>query len=225
MPVNSTAPLNSPAPVNSTAPATVHPVPYHSQWASRELVPAILAGELQAAEDPLWREYGASSPEEYAWWSWRLCGVACLRMSLAHWGLTVPTAMELAAGCERAGAYVRREDGGLDGLIYAPFTRYVEANWPLTAECRPGLPAAEIPGLIAEGHLLMLSVHPSVREPDGGDPPRRGGHLVLAVGATPEALLVHNPSGFPGHSQEFAPVRWSDLGRFYAGRGVVLGRA
>jgi hypothetical protein len=131
--------------------------------------------------------------------------------------------MELAAACEEAGAYVRREDGGLDGLIYAPFARYVEANWPLSAECRPELPADEIPELLGQGHLLMLSVHPAIREQAPADPPRRGGHLVLAVGATPEALLVHNPSGFPGHSQEFAPVPWADLGRFYAGRGVVLG--
>ncbi|MFF0739737.1 C39 family peptidase [Streptomyces sp. NPDC004111] len=219
MPANITAPATTPGT------GTVHQVPYHSQWASPGLVPAILAGDLPAAEDPRWRSYGAASPEEYEWWSWRLCGVACLRMSLGHWGLPVPSAMELAAACEAAGAYVRRADGGLDGLIYAPFARYVEANWPLTAECRPELPAAELPALLAQGHLVMLSVHPSVREPASADPPRRGGHLVLAVGATPEAVLVHNPSGFPGHSQEFAPVPWTDLDRFYAGRGVVLGKA
>ncbi|MEU8892594.1 hypothetical protein [Streptomyces sp. NPDC048442] len=200
----------------------VHPVPYYSQWASPELVREIVTGGLSATEDPKWQSYGASSPEEYDWWSWRLCGMACLRMCLAHWRQPVPTAMELAAGCERAGAYVRREDGGLDGLIYAPFARHVEANWPLTAECRPGLPSSEIPQLLARGRLLMLSVHPSVRELHPS-PPGRGGHLVLAVGATPGALLIHNPSGFPGESQEYARIPWDDLDRFYAGRGIVLG--
>lgn len=200
----------------------VHRVPYYSQWASPALVPAIVAGDLPAARDPLWREYGAATPEEYDWWSWRLCGVACLRMCLAHWRQPVPTAMELAAACTEAGAYVLREDGGLDGLIYAPFARHVEERRPLTAEVRPELRIDEMPELLAVGRLLMLSVHPSVRELHP-TPPGRGGHLVLAVGATPDALLIHNPSGFPGKSQEFARVPWADLGRFYAGRGVVLG--
>ncbi|CAM5282684.1 hypothetical protein GCM10010329_43550 [Streptomyces spiroverticillatus] len=207
----------------TTAPL-VHQVPYFSQWVTPELAETIVTRQLPAAEDPLWQAYGAVSPEEYDWWSWRLCGMACLRMCLAHWGLPVPTAMELAAGCVEAGAYVRREDGGLDGLIYAPFARHVEATWPLAAESRPDLPAEEIRQLLASGRLLMLSVHPSVRELAPTAPPARGGHLVLAVGYEAEALLVHNPSGFHGRSQEFARIPWSDLDRFYAGRGVVLGR-
>ncbi|MFF9481834.1 hypothetical protein [Streptomyces sp. NPDC014733] len=88
----------------------IHPVPYHAQGASAELVPAIIRREISAAEDPLWRAYGADSPEEYAWWSWRLCGIACLRMALDHWrdeaeGGMAPTAMALAEERLRAGGY------------------------------------------------------------------------------------------------------------------------
>ncbi|MBT2525427.1 C39 family peptidase [Streptomyces sp. ISL-99] len=206
-----------------SAPATVlHPVPYHSQWASPELVAAIIAGALDAAEDPLWPKYGAETPEEYAWWSWRLCGMACLRMCLDHWQQTVPTAMDLAKECVEAGAYVHRADGGLDGLIYGPFAAYATRRWGLEAVVRPALPQQEIPQLLASGRLVVLSVHPSIRTL-APEPPRKGGHLVLAVGATPEHVLIHNPSGFPDRSQQFAPVPWTDLGRFYAGRGVVLG--
>jgi hypothetical protein len=44
------------------------------------------------------------------------------------------------------------------------------------------------------------------------------------VGVTEDALVFHNPSGFQGRrSQEFVHVRWADLDRFYAGRGVVMG--
>ncbi|MFI6687260.1 C39 family peptidase [Streptomyces sp. NPDC050485] len=199
----------------------IHPVPYHSQWASPELVPAIVTGTLSAAEDPRWPEYGAASATEYAWWARQLCGVACLRMALEHWRGSAPTAMALAADCVEAGAYVRRGDR-LDGLIYAPFASYVRTRWGLEAQSRPDLPIAAIPELIGSGRLLMLSVDPGVREL-GPDPRRRGGHLVLAVGTTEEAVVLHNPSGFPGGSQEFARVPWHELGRFYAGRGVVLG--
>ncbi|MER0448083.1 C39 family peptidase [Streptomyces sp. Edi4] len=210
----------TPATARST-PATVHPVPYHAQWASPELVEAIVEGSLDAAEDPLWRAYGAESPGEYAWWSWRLCGVACLRMALEYWRGSAPTAMELARECLAAGAYVRREDG-LDGLIYAPFASYAEERWGLKAVARPHLPLAELRRLIEAGHLALLSVHPSIRGL-GPAPERRGGHLVLAVGADEDALVFHNPSGFKGRSQEFVSVGWGDLERFYAGRGVVLG--
>ncbi|MEK8171965.1 hypothetical protein NKH77_29115 [Streptomyces sp. M19] len=37
-------------------------MPYHAQWESADLVPAILAGTLDAADDPLWQKSGAASP-------------------------------------------------------------------------------------------------------------------------------------------------------------------
>ncbi|MFF3325400.1 C39 family peptidase [Streptomyces sp. NPDC002889] len=199
----------------------IHSVPYYAQWASPDLVPAIIGGAMRAADDPLWSAYGAKSPQEYEWWSWRLCGMACLRMALGFWQQPVPTPMALAAECVEAGAYVKRPDG-LDGLIYAPFAVYAERRWGLHAEARPQLPGSEIPELIASGRLLLLSVHPSIRELSPS-PPHRGGHLVLAVGTTEDHVVIHNPSGFPGHSQEFARISWDVLDRYYAGRGVVLG--
>jgi hypothetical protein len=51
----------------------------------------------------------------------------------------------------------------------------------------------------------LLSVHKTVRTPEV-DPPSTGGHLVLAVGASEESVMPHNPSGLPAESQEFASV-------------------
>lgn len=200
---------------------TPHPVPYYAQWESADLVAEIIEGRLAAADDPMWQKSGAATPEEYAFWSWRLCGVACLRMALDHWRGVVPPALTLAAECVEAGAYVRHADR-VDGLIYAPFAAYVQRRWGLFAESRPELPAQEVRDELAAGRLVMLSVHPSLRTLDP-DPPGRGGHLVLAVGFTEQAVVVHNPSGYPNGSQRFAHVPWPDLDRFYAGRGVVLG--
>ncbi|MFG3228756.1 C39 family peptidase [Kitasatospora sp. NPDC048194] len=199
----------------------VHEVPYRAQWESAELVREIVDGRLDAAEDPRWGQSGAATPEEYAWWSWRLCGVACLRMALEHWWGVTPTMMALAGECVAAGAYVR--DGeSLRGLIHVPFADYVRRRWGLAAtagELTPEQVAEEVAG----GRLVMVSVHPSIREPNGPPPVRRGGHLVLAVGTTDTALLIHNPSGFPGESQAFARVPWRSFGPFFAGRGIVLG--
>ncbi|MEU4581176.1 C39 family peptidase [Kitasatospora aureofaciens] len=199
----------------------VHEVPYRAQWESPELVRDIVDGRLDAARDPRWGQSGAATPEEYSWWSWRLCGVACLRMALEHWWGVTPTAMALAGECVAAGAYVR--DGeSLRGLVHTPFAEYVRRRWGLTARAAELTPA-EVAAEVADGRLVMVSVHPSIREPNGPEPVRRGGHLVLAVGATETALLIHNPSGFPGESQAFARVPRRSFGPFYAGRGIVLG--
>jgi hypothetical protein len=207
---------------NGQVETVIHQVPYYSQWESPELVPDILDGTVQAVDDPRWEESGAPTPEEYEYWSWRLCGMACLRMALDYWWGVAPAPVRLAEECLAAGAYVRHPDGRLDGLVHAPFAAYVRERWGLYAEARSPLPPEDLPDLLAAGQLAILSVHPSIRtlEPQ---PPRQGGHLVLAVGATEDAVLIHNPSGFPGESQQQAPVPWADLPRFYAGRGIVLG--
>ncbi|MEY9848218.1 hypothetical protein ABH940_005319 [Streptacidiphilus sp. BW17] len=187
-------------------------------------------GRLSAADDPAWAASGATTPEEYAWWARRLCGMACLRMALHHvTGAEPPRALELARDYLRAGAYVKRDDGGLDGLIYAPFAAHTSARHPLHAQVRAELTLGEVAASVRDGSLVMLSVHPSVRTPER-QPPQRGGHLVLAVGAGESAqggvLFLHNPSGFAGRSQRFVRLTCTELEPFFAGRGVVLtGRA
>ncbi|KOG23320.1 C39 family peptidase [Streptomyces viridochromogenes] len=198
-----------------------HDVPYYSQWESAELVPELLSGRVKAEEDPFWRRSGADTAEDYAFWSWRICGMACLRMALEYWNMNSPNLVTLAREFLDAGAYVRREDG-VDGLIYAPFAEYAAKRWGIEAEVHGNLEAEEIPGLLEDGKLVMLSVHPSIRERDA-TPPGRGGHLVLAVGCSPGHLQIHNPSGLPGVSQRFAEVSWQELPRFFARRGVSLG--
>ncbi|WP_420492955.1 C39 family peptidase [Kitasatospora camelliae] len=200
----------------------IHQVPYYSQWESPQLVPDILDGTLRAADDPFWERSGAPSEEEYEYWSWRVCGMACLRMALDYWWGVAPATVRLAEECLEAGAYVRHPDGRLDGLIHGPFAAYAGRRWGLHAEARSPLPPGEIADHLAAGRLPILSVHPAIRTLDP-QPPRRGGHLVLAVGATEHELLIHNPSGFPDRSQAAARVPWADLPRFYADRGIVLG--
>ncbi|MFF4567920.1 C39 family peptidase [Streptomyces sp. NPDC001435] len=196
-------------------------VPYYSQWESAQLVPKLLSGQVKAEDDPLWQNSGATSAEDYSFWSWRICGMACLRMALEHWGLPSAGLVTMAREFMDAGAYVRRE-GGLDGLIYAPFAEYATQRWGIKAQVRPELMADEIPALLCDGKLVMLSVHPSIRSLKDTPPSTRGGHLVLAVGCTPGHLEIHNPSGLPGISQCFAEVPWSVLPQFFAERGVVL---
>ncbi|MGW1768426.1 C39 family peptidase [Streptomyces sp. NPDC002073] len=210
-------PTASPAPFRPVR----HEVPYFAQWETPELVAEIVTDRLDAADDPNWRASGADSPEEYRFWSWRVCGMACLRMALTHWGIDAPPNVTLGKEYLEAGAYVPK-DGGLHGLIYEPFARHTRARFGLHAESRPHLPLSEVAQQLRAGRLVMLSVHPGVRSADA-EPPQRGGHLVLAVGADEESVTIHNPSGWHGTSQEFAAVPWPVMRRYYAERGVLLG--
>ncbi|MEV6398978.1 C39 family peptidase [Streptomyces sp. NPDC051907] len=201
--------------------ATIHRVPYYSQWESAGLVPEFVTGARSSADDPLWQKSGADSREEYAFWAPRICGLACLRMALDFWGHPVPPSAPLLREALDAGAYARTGETTVKGLIYAPFADWVTRRWGLHAQARPELTAEEIDSEVAAGGLVLLSVHKTIRTLDPR-PAQRGGHLVLAVGAGPEGVVLHNPSGFPDHSQEFHTVSWTDLDRFFAGRGVVL---
>jgi len=217
------SPASGPATTEHPGGAGVrHHVPYLSQWETPELVGDIINHRIDADDDPGWQGSGADTPEEYGYWSWRACGIACLRMALRHWQGAAPPMMDLARDLLAAGAYVRREDGGLDGLIYAPFAVRVRERFGLYAQARPELPTEDVRSELLAGRLVMLSVHPSIRT-HLVDPPSRGGHLVLAVGTDPEAVTFHNPSGLYQDSQQYARVPWDRLGPFYAGRGVVLG--
>lgn len=203
--------------------ATTHHVPYFSQWESPALVPEFVSGTTSAADDPLWESSGADTAEEYAFWAPRMCGMACLRMALGHFGQPVPASVPLVREALDAGAYVRDGDQ-VHGLIYAPFAAWVASRWGLFAEARPRLSVEEVDAEVSRGRLVLLSVHKTIRTLDPS-PTQRGGHLVLAVGAGPDHIAIHNPSGFPEQSQQFHQVPRADLGRFFAGRGVVLGPA
>lgn len=195
-------------------------VPYRAQWESPGLVADILTGALSAADDPLWARSGADSPEEYEFWSWRACGMACLKMALAYWGQDEPPLVSLAEEASAYGAYVRHETG-VRGLIYAPFVSYVEQRFGLSAESRPELPLEVLDAETAGGALVLASVHYDIRRPET-TPPQRGGHLVLVIGCMPDEVVFHNPSGDRVENQAFASVSREAFARFYAGRGVVL---
>ncbi|GAB2807354.1 C39 family peptidase [Lentzea nigeriaca] len=199
----------------------VRAVPYRAQWESPDLIADILAGALPAADDPLWARSGADSAQEYEFWSWRACGMACLKMALAYWGLEEPPLVQLAEEASSHGAYERHETG-VRGLIYAPFVSYVEQRFGLSARSCPDLPPDALAAEISAGGLVLASVHAGIRRPDT-TPPHRGGHLVLVIGCTGTEVVFHNPSGDRTGNQAFATVSREEFERFYAGRGIVLG--
>ncbi|MEU7836949.1 hypothetical protein [Nonomuraea sp. NPDC049129] len=102
-------------------------------------------------------------------------------MALDHRDGHAQPLLELLYGCRAYGGYVEHDDGRIKGLYYAPFADYVRAAHGLHAEVHPHLAVADLPGLLADGHLVMASVHKEIRRPEL-PAPGRGGHLVLLTG-------------------------------------------
>jgi hypothetical protein len=66
--------------MTEVAPRVVYEeMPYHSQFASPELVGPVVFGNMDAQDDPRWADSGASTKVEYGRWAWNLCGMACLK--------------------------------------------------------------------------------------------------------------------------------------------------
>ncbi|MFF1923990.1 peptidase [Streptomyces sp. NPDC058221] len=194
-------------------------VPVHTQFASAELVGAIVEGGLDPASDPAWADSGAGSPAEYARWAGHLCGMTCLRMAL---GAGAPPLFALRDGALGYGAYTEDADGAIRGLIYDPFARYVRERHGLDATVHRHLTPQEILDLLAAGRSVMASVHYAIRHP-GRPAPGRGGHLVLLTSRTPDGAGVHfhNPSGTTAATRA-AELPLDGFERFFAGRGVSM---
>jgi hypothetical protein len=195
-------------------------IPYFAQYASPELIGEIAAGTRRVADDPRWREFGAATPEEYAFRARTGCGMACLQMVLAAHGKPVPGLAELWRRCAGYGGY--RPDGR-KGLHYAGLVAFGAAELGIEARVAAPLALEELLATVRGDEVAFASVHREIRSPDPA--PGRGGHLVLAIDADADRICFHNPSGT---SPETRRAVWMDAERFegfYAGRGIAVALA
>ncbi|MGC0420992.1 C39 family peptidase [Embleya sp. AB8] len=199
---------------------TRHAIPPITQFASPELINAIVYEGHPPGEDDNWPTSGAADRATYAYWAPRVCGMACLRMALYARDGHAPTLHELLAGCLAHGGYVRNEDGSVDGLIYRPFTAYVAAEHALPAEVVTELGPGRLVAELDLGRLVIASVHCEIRRPER-PAPGRGGHLVLVTGHRDGMVEFRNPSGHRPEAVD-ATLPLDVFDTFAAHRGVVL---
>ncbi|EHJ95194.1 hypothetical protein EXN24_17455 [Rhizobium rhizogenes] len=185
-------------------------------------LPVLAEGSAALLRDPLWRQSGAETIEEYARWAVNVCGMACLKMILAARGDLLPT-LALARACTAYGGYVVNElDASIKGLIYAPFVTYVGERFGLSAETMTGVATESIPGLLAERPFFIASVNSGIRWPERM-PPSKGGHLILVTAASADTVRFHNPSGHDAASQADVLLPLAIFDRFFANRGIAIG--
>lgn len=194
--------------------------PYCAQWASASWVSDFLTGARRVVDDPLWADFGAQSPQEYEFWSWHACGMACTWSVLSAVYGQSPPVVQLARQVWGAGGY-QAAPSGVRGLVYAPYVEYLKARWGIHAQVAAPCLTSHLASVVAGGAWALASVHPSIRRAPAL-PPSRGGHLVLVFASADGALTFHNPSGTSPETQRSARLPVEVFDQFYAGRAVVL---
>ncbi len=203
-------------------------IPYTCQFASPDLVRALVEGDIPLAEAPLWAEYGATSPEEYAHWARRSCGVVCVKMVAEGLGAEPATVMDwVRRGLEIGGYITRRRKDRPDveiGWLHDALARLLAPYGH--AERAEGLSIGDLPSLIGSDRALIASVSSEIG--DSGPITRKTGHLVVVYGVVfdgdrLDAVILHNPSGRSRELQAGAEVPVERFAAAFSGRGIVAG--
>ncbi|MFF1797084.1 C39 family peptidase [Kitasatospora sp. NPDC058263] len=197
-----------------------HPIPLITQYATPGLINAIAYEGHPPGDDDNWQVSGAPDKGTYGYWCTRICGMACLRMALFARDGHAPTLFDLLNGCRAHGGYVQKEDGGVGGLYYQPFTEYAAARHGLTSEIITNLDTDRLVAELDKGHLVIASVHKEIRQPDR-PAPARGGHLVLVTGHQDGQVNFRNPSGHTAEAVD-ATMAFERFDSFAAHRGIAL---
>jgi hypothetical protein len=203
-------------------------IPYYAQVASPGMAEDIFVHGLDPVKDPRWAESGADSPEEYAYWVERACGVACLKMCVeALDGPEISLVEWARRGLQRGGYLIRQtEDGRMHevGWVHSALARMAQEQG-LQAEARPAN-LQELVSLLEAGWLVVASVSYEAGD-DHLQITHKGGHLMVVFGAVvegtdPQFFLVNNPSGRRAELQAGASLPAARFEEAFSGRVIVF---
>jgi GNAT superfamily N-acetyltransferase len=203
-------------------------VPYYAQVASHELARAIFDAGLDARLDPRWKESGAETVEEYAYWSGRACGPACVKMCVEALGGERRSLMDwVRAGLARQGYLVEKDHQGNSvevGWLHRALAELIQAAG------FQGTPQAialdDFPRYLKEGCLLIASVSYKVGQ-NARPVTHKGGHLVVVIGASLvgdklEHIVINNPSGRVEELRANARIPGGRFRAGYSGRCILI---
>ena len=199
-------------------------IPYYSQWEDCSLVDEIINSRKSARVDGHWQSSGAVSPEEYEYWSWNMCGVACLKMILKHSINKEYETVVLGKKAARYGAYKLGEKS-IDGLFYQQFSKFVKDEFQLRSDFAYFMSLRRIFYELSANNYVIASVSPLIRDVNIKNVKiHTGGHLVLITGydLKNKKICLHNPSGLYLKSQENYCIDIAEFKKYYAYRGLVV---
>ncbi len=201
-------------------------VTYACQFASPELVSDILEKKVDAANDPNWRLFGYKTKEEASYWSWRQCGICCVKMIVEYFGYHQNIADLTQKGVELGGYDVNKDIG----WYYKPLVALLK-SFNLRASVIPYLSTTELTGYTLENKLVIASVNPEIIRGDKKITSSvKSGHLVLVVGVDIKrskvaGFYIHNPSGKSSDMRSYAYIPIKTFVQSYGNRGIVVSKS
>ena len=204
-------------------------VPYYAQFEDVEHIVQYINGTMALVDDPLWQRSGADSPEDYAYWAKRACGMVCVKICIeAFNGPTLPLQSWIQHGLN-VNAYLteKRSNNTLieKGWLHAGLAKVMQAEGLATYVEAASLDA--IANTLRRGYLVIASV--SYELGTDQEITQQGGHLVVITGMVTDedeiqSVLIHNPSGRTIKLRENAEIPVERFQQAFSGRVIIVGK-
>lgn len=198
-------------------------VPYYCQFASPDLSKDILEGKINTINDPNLSIFGFNSNEEAAYWSWRICGICCLKMVLNYYNQNVSIAELTKKGISLGGYDVESDKG----WYHVPLCNLAR-SYGLECLNFNYVKPANIANKIRNHQFVIASVNPEIIRGDNEiGSLEKGGHFVLITGVRLKdhkinGFYIHNPSGDTIKSRQDAYIKIDRFLAAYSMRSIIL---
>ena len=206
--------------------------PYVSQFVG--IYPSTITTETILTNLNHIKEFGAKNAEEFTFWAWRDCGIACVKMILdSHHKAEGKTMMDLTNEGINLGGYILYEDDVFvdKGWFHHSLVKLLD-QYGVSSEMKRWQSIESVAKDVLENKHVIVSVTVPGRrsiEEDGSfnlkSGGKTGGHLLLATGVkmtgqVVEGLYAHDPRALPNYqAHTFIPTE--KFNEIFSSRTIV----
>lgn len=204
---------------------------YYSQWESRNLNKRIELHAMEASEDPLWKNSGADSKEEYQRWSENICAIACFKMILDNFGLISKNVKSISLAKQSAeyGAYKYKDNKQkIEGIFWKPFQKFILEKYNIKSCIVNCLTVPKMSRLLIDNQIVFLSVSPFFHYSNKKVKiTKRTGHVILVHGFISkngiiQGFFVKDPGAWTENNSQEYFVDTKKLLLYYSGRAFII---
>lgn len=189
---------------------------YQCQWASPHLVKSFISKEKSPLDDPQWQEFGFKTKKEYAFWSWRICAIACLKMvTNYYYGNNKVTLATLTKRCLDLNGYSIDKDRG---WFHSSLITYLREE-KIFSSSLTFIPWHVLLESLQKNILIIASISESNKTIN----PLLDGHLVILVGIenspTKKGIYYLDPSNPPARNKP-SYMSWKTFQKVFLMKGI-----
>lgn len=185
-------------------------VPFVDQLvgANRELITAEY-GEIRDIEAA--RRFGARFIQEFSYWGWKSCAIACVMMVLEAEGLYEGNIFDLVSECLLINGYAFKNLRGRKniGWKHDSLCCLMEVRG-LNARAFRSKSTKEILAMLEDGSYVIASIRS-----------KTGGHMILLTGLSGNDFLFNDPFVYGGGG-ESKKIDMNEFDKIFLGGGITI---